>query len=363
MKRAERELGRGRMPFPFAANHGLRRRLLGNRSPDRSHALKHGASDSEVRRYGSGREIRRRSSGRHALAPRGRAFAAALVLFAATGAGCTHAPLTVRPPEEARRALEQIEQNSARIAAPLTASPALVSFRFRDADGRERRLVGQSATLIFGEPRCLYFDIKNLAGSLAHIGCDDERYWFWVDLPDIRKLWWGSWEALASDRARSLAVPPDRLLDALMFRALPERLADGPPPLLAEQSGAKRLLFQRYDDRDWPYVAREVVLASSPPHLPVEIVDRGPDGALVMQATLGNYQRVSGAGSDAPFTPRRYVVQWPRDHAEMRLDLLDVKYRTRTLPFCDFPAEWKGPVESLDREESGAPQASRSRLP
>jgi hypothetical protein len=271
--------------------------------------------------------------------------------------------LAVRPPEEARRALEQIEANSARISAPLTASPALVSFRFRDADGRERRLVGQSATLIFGEPRCLYFDIKNLAGSLAHIGCDDERYWFWVDLPDIRKLWWGTWEALAADRARSLAVPPDRLLDALMFRALPERLADGPPPLLVEQAGVRRLLFQRRDDNGWPYVAREVLLAASPPHLPVEIIDRSPDGTLVMQATLAGYQRVSGAGSDAPFTPRRYVVQWPRDHAEMRLDLLDVKYRMRALPFCDFPGDWKGPVESLDREEAGAPQASRSRLP
>ena len=63
---------------------------------------------------------------------------------------------------------------------------------------------------------------------------------------------------------------------------------------------------------------------------------------------MKSYKPVKGTGRDGPYTARRYVVYWELDQAEMRLDFSDVRYRTREVPFCDFPAAWEGEVESLD---------------
>lgn len=284
----------------------------------------------------------------------GRGCLLACVVLAVCGGGCMlETRVEYLPPRAAREVLERIEENYARVQGPLSASPALVSFRFRDQDGRDRRFIGQPATILFEPPRCLYFSIKSSLGPvLATIGSNEARYWIAVDLPEQRKLWWGTWQALADGTARAPAVPPERLLDALMLRPLPEQVGDSLPALLAARGAERRLLFQRRDADGWPYVAREVLLDSRAPFLPVRILDRRRDGAVVMDAQLGGYQRVSGSGPDGPFTPRRYVLLWPADHAEMRLDVGDVKYRTKAVPFCEFPAAWDGPVESLDEPEA-----------
>jgi hypothetical protein len=271
-------------------------------------------------------------------------FAVGLLLTA----GCVP-PLKIHPPDEARRVLENIDDNLAGIQRALYGRPALVSFRFRDEQGRTHRFVAQPATVIFRPPRCLYFDIKESLGgsSVARLGSNDERYWLWVDAADTQRLWWGTWAALLSGHARPLVVPPDRLLDALMMRPLPARRRDGPPPLLVEADGKRRLWFQEFDDPGWPHVAREIILARNPTDLPAEIIDRLIDGRIAMHARLYDYRPV-GDGADAPLTPRRYVVDWPTAEAGLRLDLLDVRYRTKDTPFCDFPRRWRGEVEPLD---------------
>lgn len=274
-----------------------------------------------------------------------------LVAGLSLATGCANGARDWLAPHDARDAMERIDENYARIRGPLTAS-AVVSARFRDASGRTRRFVGQSATIIFESPRCLYFDIKSPAGSVARIGANDERYWLWIDMPDVRKLWWGTWEALEDGRATPLPVPPNDLLDALLLRTVPHRLHAGTPPLLKVDVGGRRLHFHRLDARGWPYVAREMVLDRSPPHLVREIIDRDEDGQVRMHAVVSSYRRVDDAGPDAPYTPRRYVVRWPAEDAEMRLDLRTVQYYTRPLPICDFPSGWRFESESLDRFEA-----------
>jgi hypothetical protein len=58
-------------------------------------------------------------------------------------------------------------------------------------------------------------------------------------------------------------------------------------------------------------------------------------------------------------------VYWELDQAEMRLDLDEVRCRTKDVPFCDLPERWEGEVESLDElaveafeppQEGSAPQ-------
>jgi len=273
------------------------------------------------------------------------------------------------PPSEgpgftsAREALEHVNDNVAKIEGPLYAGDATVSFSFRDSDGRTRRFVGHQATLIFEEPRDLYFDVKHsLAGSVAHLGSNDERYWLWIDAPDFRKLWWGYWADIDEGADSGLPIPPDLLLDALMMRTLPDNVPGGIRALLIEQS-TDHLLFQRLKADGWPYVAREIVFDRRPPFQPVAIIDRLPDNRVLMHATVEKYHPVENTGKEGPQTAHHYAIRWPLHETEMDLKLRRVRYRTKDTPFSTFPDYWEGDVEQLNAptsRESAPPPAERT---
>lgn len=289
----------------------------------------------------------RETVGRSAPARRTRGRAPLWHSFGATAlalglAGCNHGGIA---PQNAREALQRVNDNLAQIQGPLYCGHSLVSFRFRDDKGHVQRFIGHPATLIFAPPRCLYFDVKHtLGGSVARIGSNDERYWMWVD-PEVHKLWWGSWARHTEGAPGRLLIPPDQLLDALLLRPLAESLPEGLRPLLRSDGNKYRLDFVRIGDDNWPYVAREVTLDPRPPYQPLRIVDRLADGRIVMDAELGRYARV---GSDGPYTPRRYVIRWPLDDAELRLDVGGAKFRPDQPPFCEFPYDWQGDAECVD---------------
>ncbi|MFQ5806868.1 MAG: hypothetical protein ACE5I3_10500 [Phycisphaerae bacterium] len=296
-------------------------------------------------------------------------MAPAVVLLSLLGAGCVGCDGTSGiktggikplPPRDAREAMQRINDNLAKIDGALYC-PGYTSFRFRDANGRDRRFIAHPATVIFEAPRALYYDIKSsLGGGVARIGSNNEHYWLWVDTPEARKLWHGTWEALEREYARRMAVPPNQLLDALMMRSLPEQMPGVSKPLLRLNGNDHRLVFLGLDAAGWPYAKRELKLDPKPPYMPLEIIDRLRDGRVVMHAYLKGYKPVKGTGPDGPYTARKYVVYWELDGAEMRLDLRDVRYRTKDAPFWDFPDAWEGEVESLDEppalEASGTVQ-------
>ena len=252
------------------------------------------------------------------------------------------------PPRNADEAMQRINSNLKKIDGALSC-PALVSFRFRDDQGKDRRFIGHKATVIFQSPRCLYFDIKHaLGGSVARIGSNDERYWIWIDTPELRKLWHGTWAALETGGAKPIAIPPDRLLDALMMRPLPIWMDGALNPLLRVNGDDHRLLFIGLNQEGWPYVKRELKLDPKPPYQPLEMIDRDQDGRVLMHAYLSHYRLISDSGPDGPYTPRKYIVYWQADDTEMRLDLSNVKYRSSDIPFCDFPEGWDGEIEMID---------------
>jgi len=268
---------------------------------------------------------------------------AALLL---TLAGCNGPGPRGVAPRDAREAVERINANLEKIDGALYC-PATTSFRFRDDHGHDRRFIGHRATVIFEEPRDLYFDVKHaLGGSVARIASNDERYWFWIDTPDTRRLWHGSWARL--EGAARMAVPPRNLLDALMLRPLPAELDGALRPLLRIDGDDQHLLYVGLDRGGWPYVKREMRLDPKPPYMPLEIIDRSRTGEELMRAHLSKYRPVKGVGSAGPYTPRKYVVYWRGGETEMRLDLSDASYRTNDLPFCEFPDQWDGEVEDLD---------------
>jgi hypothetical protein len=266
-------------------------------------------------------------------------------------AGCVPPPGA--PPKSRREALERVNSNLAKIRDPLQYS-ALVSFSFRDAQGKQHAFNMNEARLIYQPPQALLFDVRSLAGTVAQFGSNDSQYWVWVDVPDLRKLWWGSWHRVTAGAEQKLPVPPNELLDALMLRPLPESLEGGQLPLLRIAGDDQRLIFVRLGGGGQPIGWREIQLNPRPPHQPLEVVDRTPDGAVVMQAQLMNYERI---GPDGPLTPRRYIVAWPLNDAEMRLDILGARFRP-DLPreVFDFPANWQGESEEVDARNQGPSQ-------
>lgn len=249
------------------------------------------------------------------------------------------------PPRDAREALERIQSNLEKIDRALAAK-ATASFRFRDERGAARRFWGHPAALRFEPPRCLLFDIRaTLGGTLARIGSNDERYWVWVDAGDLRRLVYGSWAALERGAARPMTPPADELLDALMLRPLPDtpalraatlRVAGRRPSLVWQEGPGSAAAM------------RELRLDPCPPYMPLEVIDRDASGAVAMHATLGAYRPVETERDDPPLVARKYVILWPTQSAELRIDLTQVRFSESDVPFCDFPARWRHEVECLD---------------
>lgn len=252
-------------------------------------------------------------------------------------------------PTSRREALERVNSNLETIREPLQYS-AYVSFRFRDDDEKERSFVGHEARLIYQPPQSLLFDVLSLAGTVARFGSDTDHYWVWIDAPDLRKLWWGKWQRVRLGSDQKLPIPPNELFDALLLRPLPESLEGGQLPLLRVAGDDHRLIFVRLGTGGQPIGMREIRLDPRPPYMPMEIIDRSPEGHVDMHAELSGYQRI---GSDGPYTPRRYVVKWPSSdgdlRAEMRLDIITAKFRP-PLPAEQFqlPTPWQGQVEEID---------------
>ena len=202
----------------------------------------------------------------------------------------------------------------------------------------------QDATLIFQSPRRLRFNIKHtLAGSVARVGSNDEQYWLWIE-PEVNTMWWGEWRYVDRGRGGSLPLRPNQVLDALMMRPLPESVGDGLPPLLHINGDDHRLLYVGLDSEGWPYVVQEVALDPCPPYQPIGLIVRRADGSEIMHVELGNYRKLGG---DGPHIAHRYVIEWPQDEAELRIDLHRVRLKPDQVPFYDFPHD--PPVDRMER--------------
>lgn len=277
----------------------------------------------------------------------------ALLLLALTG--CPPPPPRCVAPTSRREALLRVNDNLARIDQPVQCR-ALVSFTFTEANGAVRRFIGHEAGLLYAAPRALRFDIRSLTGVVAQFGSNDTRYWVWIE-PEVRKLWWGEWEQARENAPRQLPIPPNELLDVLLLRPLPESLEGGQLPVLRLVDGDHRLLFVRLGIDRQPAGLREIRLDPCEPYQPVEIIDRLPDGAVAMHASLGGYAPLGAGG---PLTPRRYVVRWPLNKAEMRLDITRAILRPDLEPdVFDFPEGWQGEREQVDAPPATAPAPTR----
>src|SRR5262245_56401263 len=272
--------------------------------------------------------------------------AAALLAAAAVLAltGCFAEPRAeIRPAREAKEALTRINANLARIDRPLNCKGTINRLSFRDTSGKEQSFALNPVSIHVDRPQCLRLDVKAITGSVGRIGSNDDYYWMWVTAGDTRKMWWGTWAAVQSGRARRVAVNPRQLLDAWLMQPLPEQLPNGTKPILLAEGAEfrqRRLVFPALDAEGWPGIQREIHLDPDPPDQPTRIVDRRPDGQVFMDARLGRFVPLDDAGPDAPLTARSFDVDWPIGGARLSLSLDSVRFYDGDAPFCEFTREF-----------------------
>lgn len=264
------------------------------------------------------------------------------------GIGCQKPPTPI-PPRHATEALEEINTNLQRLTEPLICEGS-VSIRFRDEKGVTRNFRGQPTTIVYRQPQSLYMDIQDaIGGSVARVGSNDQRYWMWIDVPDLRKMIWGAWDRVADLSRDRVTFPPDDLMDSLCLRPLADIATGGAPAALrvdGPEGGDQRLIYIRADDDGAPIGLREVVLTPRPPHYPTRIIDRGANGRVTMDAQIEDYQLVPDAGG--LMTPRHYVVTWPESNAQLDLRISRAKFRQEVGGAFEFPSKFNGVVEPLD---------------
>ena len=289
----------------------------------------------------------------------------AAVLLVVAGAialtgGCVEPRAEIRPAREAQEALARINANLARIDRPLNCKGTIVSLRFRDTSGNQQSFALNPVSIHLGRPQCLRLDVKAITGSVGRIGSNDDYYWMWVTAGDTRKMWWGTWGALRSGRARRVAVNPRQLLDAWLMQPILEELPNGTKPILLAEGRdfrERRLVFPVLNSENWPGIQREIHLDPDPPYQPTRVIDRRADGEIFMDARLGQFVPLDDAGPDAPLTARRFDVRWPIGGAVLSLTLDSVRFYEGDAPFCEFdPRDFEGEAECLD-ESPGRPLA------
>lgn len=276
---------------------------------------------------------------RAALAPPAALLALALLT------GCPGGGRTVGlAPRTVSEAVERINANFAGYDETLSCS-GLATFSFREADGTQRTFSLQDSRLFYRQPQYVRFSVKSLQGETVQVGSNDERYWVWVDT-EPRRMWWGSWARIGQVDPNALPIPPGDLLDAMLLRPLPETLRGGLDPMLRVDGDDHRLIYVRLDGEGRVSGYRELRLKTSPPYLPVEIVDRSRDGVVLMRAALDRYEPVDGG----PLLARRYKVEWPVSQSRFELELLTARFREDFGPemFSTFPSNWKHEQIRLD---------------
>lgn len=291
----------------------------------------------------------------------GRGLTASVLVTAVIVCGCEpkRRPMTSLPapppePEEVSTVVDRVNANADRMPDDVMLKSSYVEIQagLIDEDGKETSYEGDGS-LYFVKPNYLHLTFKHgLAGRMAEIGSDGERYWLWYK--ETKKVWWGKYKHLDKPRLRDMPIRPDQLIEALGVTRLPS----GFGPLYGAwyrvvEARIQHTLHPQYKlgylrrtDEIAAYVERDYSVSQVAPFLVERIVFGDKYGRLSGEATLDALAGVTvkdqvtkGPG---PMMPHRIYLRL----ADKR-NFLSLKLRgpqlTRIPPKLRPPKWWKMP--------------------
>jgi hypothetical protein len=268
----------------------------------------------------------------------------ALVMLTGCPPGHKEPGVAPAPPLPIGEAMAIVNNNAAGITRTLSGGAMHVAAVVHDENGKVEGHPDLAGTLRFHPPHDLYLDLKHaLAGTIMHVGSNDEVFWVWVKL-NRDTLWYGRWADLdlAGDTSH-IPLAPDMILAAMGLAPLPGAKQGLRGPIQQIDDGQYYKLLYLATFRGTTWIQREYWLDRFPPYLPrVVVFRRAEDGRIRMKSTLDHYERVAGSNV---YVARDIRMVWPEqgDTFTMRLG---------TPTFKDLPAA----AFRLDTKAIGIPR-------
>jgi hypothetical protein len=247
---------------------------------------------------------------------------------ASTGSLAQRRPPEVRPQStfDLQAFVADHNKNAQRIRS-LEARPTIAAKIGPPGETQEGGLNGR---LALERPRNFKLELSHLRSTVADIGSNDDRFWFWFQNKKDKSVYVCDYSELSST---SLAVTyqPDWIAEALGLKVISPDEAAQVKIRPGTQPGTTALTFPGTGSGGQSY--SRTMIVSDLTRKVVEFRVYAPDGkTLISQATVKKYQDLplqgdeTGAGSrETCYVPENIVLDWKRELLSLNVVLRDVQ--------------------------------------
>jgi hypothetical protein len=187
---------------------------------------------------------------------------------------------------------------------------------------------GVDGRLALERPRNFKLELYHIRSTVADIGSNDDRFWFWFQNKKDKSVYVCDYADLSST---SLAVTyqPDWIAEALGLKAITPDEAAQVKTRPGPQAGTTVLIFPATKAGSQSY--SRIMIVSNQTRKVNDFRVFAPDGKTVIaQATIKKYRNVPVSGSEgqaqlACSIPENLVLEWKREQISLDVALKDVK--------------------------------------
>jgi hypothetical protein len=249
---------------------------------------------------------------------------------ASTGSLAHNRPPQVRPQSgfDLEAFVTEHNQNASRIRSMEARPSIVVKMSQPGKRSREGKVDGK---LALERPRNFKLELSHVRSTIADIGSNDERFWFWFSNENDKSVYVCDYADLGST---SLAVTyqPDWIAEALGLKEIHPDEAAQVKVTPAAQPGKTALSFPVTRTGGQAY--SRLMIVDDVTHKVNEFRVFAPDGKTVIaQANIAKYRDLPLAGNTDPaaasesscYVPENIVLEWKREHLALDVVLRDVK--------------------------------------
>lgn len=242
-----------------------------------------------------------------------------------------------RPPEvrplatafDLQEFVAEHNENAERIQS-LEAKPAITATMGPKGDTTTG---GASGLLAVERPRNFKLELAVSMSTIADLGSNDDRFWFWFKNNKDRSVYYCDYSELNST---SLAVTyqPDWIVEAMGLKGITPDEAAQIKTRAGTQPGTTILTFAPVNTGDQTY-SREMVVSDGTRKISEFRVIAGDGKTLIAQATIKNYRRFplgtrtssesSKTASETCSIPENLLLEWKRELLVLDVALKSVK--------------------------------------